>query len=522
MADFVSVLRRAVGNLETNTETTRQAIYAKARAALRAQLEAVDPPLGADQIDQQIKGLDQAIAELEAEFAPSPAPANPPVAEPPGSSPSDPKPVIPPVAPAPQTPDAPQSPATPPGSSTETSPQTSTATPSETFRSAVTDSGTLGGAASAAARQARETLDRIGSDAAPPAESVSQPRPELAGDRPAPRAASAPAPDMGPATAPTSRDGSAPEGQPTALYDDDDEGERSGSGRFVAWIILLLVIVGIAGVGFWQRQAVMDVVAALSGGEAQQTASDDGKISDRLPGAGDEEAAEQETDTPQQGTQQQRAVSEQPATNESGTGGQTAAELPIRDDGQPAASETGGERIAQALLVEETGDSTTPASSVGGSVDWVLADDAEAINGVEKVIRGTVAIPDKDLRLVVTIRRNLDQALPASHLIELVFDAGDGFANEGVANIPGIFMKATPRSTGQPLVGAVVPVMDGYFLVGLSESDLDQARNVSEMQTRDFIDIPIAYKDGGRAVLSLAKGETGGRVFEEAFTAWGG
>lgn len=281
------------------------------------------------------------------------------------------------------------------------------------------------------------------------------------------------------------------------------------------------MIVGIAGVGFWQREAVMDAVTALSGGDQQQTASDDGKISDRLPGASDEETAEQETNAPQQETQQQQAASEQPATNESGTGGQTAAELPARDDGQPAASETGSERIAQALLVEETGDSTTPASSVGGSVDWVLAEDAEAINGVEKVIRGTVAIPDKDLRLVVTIRRNLDQALPASHLIELVFDAGDGFANEGVANIPGIFMKATPRSTGQPLVGAVVPVMDGYFLVGLSESDLDQARNVSEMQTRDFIDIPIAYKDGGRAVLSLAKGETGGRVFEEAFTAWG-
>ena len=51
MADFVSVLRRAVGNLENNTETARQAIYGKARAALRAQLEAIDPPLGPDEID---------------------------------------------------------------------------------------------------------------------------------------------------------------------------------------------------------------------------------------------------------------------------------------------------------------------------------------------------------------------------------------------------------------------------------------------------------------------------------------
>lgn len=526
MADFVSVLRRAVGNLETNTETTRQAIYAKARAALRAQLEAVDPPLGADQVDLQIKGLDQAIAELEAEFAPAAtAQPSPPAADPPVSDPADPKPAIPPVAPAPGAPvpgapppGAPQSPTTPP------------ATPSETFRSAVSDSGTLGGAASTAARQARETLDRIGSDATPPPD----PRPELAGDRPTPapepRPATGPTPEPGPRETPIP-DRPEPERQPTALYDDDDEGERSGSGRFVAWIILVLVIAGIAGVGFWQRQAVMDVVAALSGGETAETASDEGKISDRLPGAGEEDTANQGTagqdSNAQQSAQQQdagqdQAGAEQPATNEAGTGEQPVAELPIRENNQPATSDAGGERIAQALLVEETGDSAAPASSVGGSVDWVLADDTEAINGVEKVIRGTVAIPDKDLRLVVTIRRNLDQALPASHLIELVFDAGAGFVNEGVASIPGIFMKATPRSTGQPLVGAVVPVMDGYFLVGLSESDLDRARNVSEMQTRDFIDIPIAYKDGGRAVLSLAKGETGGRVFEEAFTVWGG
>ena len=41
------------------------------------------------------------------------------------------------------------------------------------------------------------------------------------------------------------------------------------------------------------------------------------------------------------------------------------------------------------------------------------------------------------------------------------------------------------------------------------------------MKRRDFIDLPLAYEDGSRAVLSIAKGETGGQVFREAFQAWG-
>ncbi len=481
MADFVSVLRRAVGNLENNTEAARQAIYGKARTALRAQLEAIDPPVGPDDIARQIESLDGAIDELESEFAEQQPKAH------------------------------------------------------EAFQSAVSETEALGGAASAAAREARKTLDRIDGeseddDIGPePAEApVERREPSLGAPAPAPAAtpvavpqpsAAPAAPKRQPAAAAPAVPATPPPPKPAAarapatpaperppppaeMFDDGDEMEREGSGRFVAWIILLLVLLGIVGVGFWQRAAVMDMVASLTGSSETDAPSETGKIADRIPGNAEEPEPA-------------------PATSSAPQAGEQAAAPAPAPVAPPPAAETEGERVAQALLIEESAGGVSPASTLGGSVNWQLVDDTDAVGGVAKAIRGDVDVPERDLKLSLTIRRNNDQALPASHIIEIVFQTGPGFAHEGIASIPGLLMKATPRSTGQALVGAVVPVMDNYFLVGLSESEIDRDRNVSEMTARDFIDIPITYKDGGRAVLSLAKGDAGKRAFEDAFAAWG-
>ena len=515
MADFVSVLRRAVGNLENNTEASRQAIYGKARAALRAQLEAIDPPLGPEDIARQIEGLDKAVADLETEFAAesgsaeaAETPPSPTVAESTAES-ADPADAPPPQAATPPPPSAPASAAAPePAAEPAAAPK-----PHQTFQAAVSESGALGGAASTAARQARETLDRLGPDddnAAGDGATVE----DLADPYSAPHHGGPGDPGMPPSAGLAGSDDLAE--QEAAIYAGDEADERGGSGRFVAWIILFLVLAGIAGVGYWQRETVSEIVASMTAEQEAVDGADGGKIADRLPAPESEQppAAQPETppaETPAPAPLPSEQATETPAPD-------TVAPAPSEP---PSAADAEGERIAQALLIEESaGGGVTPANTLGGSVDWALVDDTEAVGGTEKVIRGRVNVPEKGLGVVVSIRRNQDQALPASHLIELVFDTGADFEHGGIASIPGIIMKATPRSTGQPLVGAVVPVMDGYFLVGLSESDIDRTRNEGELKSRDFIDIPIAYKDGGRAVLSLAKGETGTRVFNEAFAAW--
>ena len=135
------------------------------------------------------------------------------------------------------------------------------------------------------------------------------------------------------------------------------------------------------------------------------------------------------------------------------------AETP-QQSSEPSAD---GQRTAQALLVEEAGGENGATSTLGGSVDWALLDDHDTAGGPEKVIRGTVRIPDKGLALALAIRRNSDADLPASHTIEILFDLPADFENQGVRGVPGLIMKATPQSQGQPLIGAVVPVTENFF-----------------------------------------------------------
>ena len=53
----------------------------------------------------------------------------------------------------------------------------------------------------------------------------------------------------------------------------------------------------------------------------------------------------------------------------------------------------------------------------------------------EPAIRAEATIPGKDIQLRMTIRRNTDQTLPASHIIEMIFLTPEGFDGGGVDNI---------------------------------------------------------------------------------------
>jgi hypothetical protein len=98
MADFYPVLARAVGALPANTAEARISIYARARAALVAQLRTIQPPLSEAQISAQAAALDDAAQRIEAEYAAAPV-AMP--AEEPAPPPPSPPPFIPPLAPVP-------------------------------------------------------------------------------------------------------------------------------------------------------------------------------------------------------------------------------------------------------------------------------------------------------------------------------------------------------------------------------------------------------------------------------------
>jgi hypothetical protein len=139
----------------------------------------------------------------------------------------------------------------------------------------------------------------------------------------------------------------------------------------------------------------------------------------------------------------------------------------------------------------------------------------------ELQIRADVSIPERNMTVTWSLRRNTDQALPASHTIEIMFNLPPDFPGGGISNVPGVLMKESEQARGVPLAGLAVKVTNGFFLIGLSAVDADVQRNLQLLKDRPWFDVPIVYNNGGRAILALEKGPSGDRAFADAFAAWG-
>ena len=69
MADYYSLIARAVAVLEKNTGENRRALYERARAALLAQLRGLTPALDESDITRERLALEESIRKVEAESA---------------------------------------------------------------------------------------------------------------------------------------------------------------------------------------------------------------------------------------------------------------------------------------------------------------------------------------------------------------------------------------------------------------------------------------------------------------------
>jgi hypothetical protein len=125
------------------------------------------------------------------------------------------------------------------------------------------------------------------------------------------------------------------------------------------------------------------------------------------------------------------------------------------------------------------------------------------------------------MTVTLSLRRNTDKALPASHTIQIMFNLPPDFPGDGVSSMPGIFAKSSEQATGTPLAGISVKVTDNYFLLGLSADPSLQQRNVQLLKDQKWFDIAIVYKNNTKAILAVERGAPGDRAFADAFTAWG-
>ena len=122
----------------------------------------------------------------------------------------------------------------------------------------------------------------------------------------------------------------------------------------------------------------------------------------------------------------------------------------------------------------------------------------------------------------MTIKRNADQTLPASHIIEMIFLTPEGFDGGGIENILRVAMKGSEQEAGNPLIGIPAKIADGFFLVALNDTKAEIDANLTLLRRQSWIDVPVVYKSGRRALFTMEKGIPGEKVFDEALKAWAG
>lgn len=608
MAEYYTVLKRAIAGVDPNQPDARRAVYDKARNALIGQLKAVDPPLTTAEISRQRLELEEAIRRVERESAaglittsrPAPPPAQP---EPqrrsqPAAPPSE--PAVREMSPPPPQPAAPVARAPQPGGGS------APPSPQDVFRRAIQEAGLRASPAPQAdaqpkprraapvddaARYAATAPDlghaeipaqprrQVRAPAPPPVEDY-PPQPEHPVDEYEPEpslapeyeevwdqdeqedatesVAEAPAAVANPGLQVDSRDRLAfaakgREGRGSRRRGKDFVEEESGEDPFdepkprrsrvpgiILSILVLALIGGLAAAAYSQRDSLDEIIAIFDSDDTPtpvappvETADESGKNTDRLlagdpepppppPTAEAPEAAEpdrvlrvvgaQEAPPPESLPLEAPSPPAEPEVPDA----MAPEPLPLQEP-EAAPVEVAAPPVStgpsKAVLLEQGADSAN-VTSMAANVDWQFIEGGP--NGPQ--VQALLDVPDRTMKVRMTLHRNRDDSLPASHLIEVTVDSQ---ADRAVNEVPGVVLKPTEESNGQPLVGATVKVADGFFWVALSADPQDVQANMTLLNQQQWIDIPLVYSNGQRAILSFEKGQSGQEAIDRAIAAWG-
>lgn len=545
MADFAAVLRKTIATLKENTPEARERIYQKARSTIDAKLKALNPPPTPEVVARQMKVLEDAIAMMEAEFA-SPATAKDPLngldevlrdletlSKSPSTarwSPSE-KPVQAPViAPsAPVSADAvpasePSQPETPDPVAKHTESAAAEAPPAEEAAGHVTVES--------------EPEEDSAEPVAEPEEASSEPEAKEEGQSgESPHAESGehePASESRPALVDPVLD--ALDERPALRELREKKAKKSFRTPLVAVAVVLLAC-AVAGAAWLFRDDLTELVGSGSDAEV---------ATDTATPAGADSASSQAGSTPADTQQEQAAASPQPVrkltqrllpdgsevdegpgsgypTVGEGTSVAAATDLASARPSEPQQTNSSQPAVAvgQKAIFYEERTIQEQASASDGSVVWRIEHESPGADlPPEPVIYAEATIPAKRIRLKMSIRRNVDQSLPASYIAELIFLTPEDFPGGAVGGVASVSLKRTEQDAGNRLLGIPAKISDGFFLVALSDNKADVEANNLLLSRMEWIDIPIVYTSGRRALITLEKGVPGSNVFNEALNAW--
>lgn len=536
MADYYPLIARAIAGLDPSAPgEQRRALYERARTALIAQLRGVQPALSEAEITRERLALEDAVRRVEADAARRAAAlaAN----EPPRDRPAAPPPA--PYAPPPSEP--------PPSSAQPRAPLPGRR-----------DGPRPGDALRESARSART------GNAPPPAPGRPVPRPEAGG---APEASRPPRNLRGDQPPPLTRaQPPVEQGLPTSMRDVRARDQRTDDSRMLDDFTENARAQRRPPQGSGMRDVVADAndLGAATRSARRSQAQD---FPDQLgaPYSYDESVEEAGRYQPNDRPRARIAPRDEPESTRRGFplktaiwvcvavaaiggavwGGPKAYSLikslttkPAQQQADTAPKDAAGTRpkitdrvgqpgsqtiapVAQRVVLYDEDPSAPQGKQYVGSVIWRTEPvKVPAGQPPDIGVRADIDIPERKIKMSLSIRRNTDASLPASHTAELTFVLPPDFGTT-IANVPGILMKSNEQARGTPLAGLAVKVTDGFFLVGLSNVEADKARNLQLLKERSWFDIPLVYANQRRSIIAIEKGAPGERAFNEAFTAWG-
>lgn len=520
MADFVAVLRKTLEGLKDPSEEVRERVYAKARETIRSKLDRMSPKPPKAVIDRQLQALEEAISEVEASYVLNDLDL--------GNSEIDDDLLLDDIDAAPPKPAPAPAPRHDPGPRVEPALRPEPATrPDPLFRPEP-----------ALRREARP--DPVIGAGVPPRKPVA-PSPVATK-----QGAQKPDPDFdddfnedidSDADLVGIDEPPPPPGLRGKQTDDDWEDEdedfappRRAKGARTRRFRLMPVLVGLlalllVGGGAYALWHYRDTLLDLAGSPMTEQPT----IEDVIAEDDDSDApAEPAATAPAEGESRKFTQRLLPDGSEVDPG--PAGDEPRIGEGTSvAAASTGAEMpsgqaalpVGQKAIFYEERTASLQGSAEAGEVVWSLVQESPG-GGLppEPAIRAEATIPAKDIQFRMTIRRNADESLPASHIIEMIFLVPDDFEGGAIDNILRVAFKDSEQSPGNPLLGLPAKISDGFFLLALSDSQAETDANTMMMRRLDWLDIPIVYRSGRRALITLEKGAPGARVFEEALSAW--
>lgn len=544
MADYYSILEKTISGLPSNTPEIRNAVYKKARSAIETQLRNMDPVPSEDAVNSQLKLLEEAIVLIDSEHgvglsqdsitqdqmppATVPLPSEPTLQEPIAEEPPAPAPVMPEQIETPSE--------QPVVSQTEAISEPASPQP-------ITEAVPIAPAPSAEPTPAPAAIN-MPEEIAQRVDDVVETIPTAS---PSPVESVVAEANMADSVA-----GVEVNAMPdNTLAASDFEEEKTGG--FFGKLIKLLIVLGVLGGGgyaLWKNkdalpESVQNLMTKVTSIADNYTPDSPAKTFESLdveketrPEPVEEQAPEPEVVEvkPETPVVQEPEVVEpevvEPEAVEPEVVEPEAVEPQVvepvepeqevaQEQTPPANQDSTVIPIGEVAYLYEEGGAGSGATRTDAAVTWSTGRESIAAGlEAEPVILGEMDIPERGMSLDIKIKRNVDQDISASHLIEIGFKLPDGFSGKSVESIARFVMKETEESPGEPLVAVPVKAGEANFLIALD--NLPQAVSVNTQLLRDasWIDIPLIYGTGKRALLTLEKGGTGERVFGQAFRDW--